>query len=179
MNTIQTRLATVGVALIAVATVAFSSGEAATKGPTLDNIKALVGTWVPVDKDGKPTDEVASTYRISAGGSAILATEFPGSDHEMLTVYTMNHGSLELDHYCVMGNQPHMIARADSPTGEIIFECDGHGGNMNCEVDQHMHKGHLTFPSKDRIVSTWSMVTEGKVTYEAKFDLVRKKEDKR
>src|SRR5262245_25698589 len=34
----------------------------------LEKMKTLVGTWVAADKDGKPTDEVVSVIKLTAGG---------------------------------------------------------------------------------------------------------------
>ena len=44
---------------------------AAPKNAGLDKMKTLVGTWVVADKDGKPTEEVASIIKVTASGSAV------------------------------------------------------------------------------------------------------------
>src|SRR5262249_46663801 len=54
----------------------------------LEKMKTLVGTWVVADKDGKPTDDVVSVIKLTAGGSAVHETLFPGQPHEMISVYT-------------------------------------------------------------------------------------------
>jgi hypothetical protein len=56
--------------------------------PNLDTIKKLAGEWVAMDKDGKPTGPVVSRIEVTSGGKAVLETLAPGSDHEMLTIYT-------------------------------------------------------------------------------------------
>lgn len=160
-----------------VATVASAWGRDEPKGPTLEDVKALVGTWVAVDEEGRPTEEVVSVLRVTAGGSAVLEIEFPGAEHEMVTLYTMNGDRLELTHYCIAGNQPHMIARRDSAPNELIFECDGKGGSIDCAVSRHMHRGHLVISSADRMRSTWDMIEEGQKTYTADFQLARKRSE--
>jgi len=45
----------------------------------LEKIKKLAGTWVAADKDGKPTDQVVSIVKVTAGGSAVHETLFPRS----------------------------------------------------------------------------------------------------
>ena len=35
-----------------------------------------------------------------------LETEFPGTEHEMVTVITQDGADLALTHYCMLGNQP-------------------------------------------------------------------------
>src|SRR5262245_51156677 len=85
-----------------------ASGDPAT--PNLETIKKLAGDWVAVDKDGKPTDKVVSSIRVTAGGSAVREILFPGSDHEMVTMYHQEGPDLILTHYCILGNQPRMRA---------------------------------------------------------------------
>ena len=43
----------------------------------LEKMKKLAGTWLAADKDGKPTDQVASIIKVTAGGSAVHETHLP------------------------------------------------------------------------------------------------------
>jgi len=142
--------------------------------PNLDTIKKLVGDWVELDEDGVPTDTVVSSYRVTAAGSAVLDVEFGGSDHEMLTVYYMDGDDLVLTHYCMLGNQPHMRAEPGTGPDKLVFNCEG-GTNINCAVDQHMHRGELTLIDEDHMLSKWFMLDKGETTYTADFKLVRRK----
>jgi len=108
------------------------------------SIQALAGAWVKVDEEGRPTDEVVSTYRPTAGGHAVLEMLFEGTDMEMVTVYHTDGDALVLTHYCVAGNAPSMQARADSPEGTIRFECRG-GANLEDHDRSHMHAADLRF----------------------------------
>src|SRR5262245_61353921 len=85
----------------------------------LEKMKKLAGTWVIADKDGKPTDQVASIIKVTAGGSAVHETLFPGQPHEMVSVYTVDGSDLIMTHYCVLGNQPRMKADPKSPANQI------------------------------------------------------------
>src|SRR5277367_5888702 len=76
----------------------------------LEKMKKLAGTWVAADKDGKPTDQVVSVIKVTAGGSAVHETLFPGQPMEMMSVYTADGPDLLMTHYCVLGNQPRMKA---------------------------------------------------------------------
>src|SRR6478736_10069180 len=76
----------------------------------LERLKKMVGTWVEADKDGKPTDKVVSVVKVTAGGSAVHETHFPGQPMEMVSVYHLDKGDLVMTHYCVLGNQPRMKA---------------------------------------------------------------------
>ena len=84
------------------------------KHAQFDKIKSLAGTWVVADKDGKPTDEVASIIKVTAGGSAVEETFFPGQPMEMVSVYTVDGSDLVMTHYCVLGNQPKLKANPKS-----------------------------------------------------------------
>ena len=90
-----------------------ASGEdksAAPKNSGLEKMKTLVGTWVTADKDGKPTDEVVSVIKLTAGGSAVHETLFPDQPHEMVSIYTADGPDVVMTHYCMLGNQPRMKA---------------------------------------------------------------------
>ena len=149
--------------------------EAAPKGPHLDQIKRLAGTWVALDDDGEPTEKVVSRYSVTAAGSAVLEILFPGTDQEMVTVYHQNGDDLVLTHYCVMGNQPYMKAKKDSGKDRIVFEAV-RVGNAKSDDEPAMRKGTVHFRGPDRISSEWLMIAGGEVTYEASFDLARLKD---
>ena len=116
----------------------------------LDKLKKLVGTWVTADKDGKPTDEVASVIKLTAGGTAIHETLFPGQPHEMVSVYTVDGSDLVMTHYCMLGNQPRMKADPKSAANQIVFQFAG-GSNLDPKKDKHMHAATLTLVDADHI----------------------------
>src|SRR5215471_4872411 len=134
----------------------YGDGKAGGKLPTpptnagLEKMKKLAGTWVVADKDGKPTDQVASIINVTAGGSAVHETLFPGQPHEMVSVYTVEGSDLIMTHYCVLGNQPRMKADPNSPPNQIVFRFIG-GGNLDPKKDKHMHEGTLTIVDDDHI----------------------------
>lgn len=114
----------------------------------LEKMKTLVGTWVTIDKDGKPTDEVVSVIKLTAGGSAIHETLFPGQPHEMVSLYTVDGQDLVMTHYCMLGNQPRMKAHAKSLTNKLNFEFAG-GSNLDPKKDKHMHSATLIIVDAD------------------------------
>jgi hypothetical protein len=116
----------------------------------LEKMKKLAGTWLAADKDGKPTDRVVSIIKVTAGGSAVHETLFPGQPHEMISIYTGEGPDLILTHYCVLGNQPRMKADPKSPPNQIVFRFVG-GGNLDPKKDKHMHEATLTIVADDRI----------------------------
>jgi len=116
----------------------------------LEKMKKLAGTWLAADKDGKPTDQVVSVIKVTAGGSVVHETLFPGQPHEMVSVYTVDGPDLVMTHYCVLGNQPRMRADPKSPPNQIVFRFAG-GTNLNVAKDKHMHEATLTIVNDDRI----------------------------
>lgn len=142
--------------VLALATVSFADDKAATKlpaaptSPAFEKLKKLAGTWVTADKDGKPTDEIASVIKVTAGGSAIHEVLFPGQPHEMISVYTLDGADLVMTHYCVLGNQPRMKADPKSPANQIVWKFTG-GGNLDVKKDKHMHEATVTFVDEDHI----------------------------
>lgn len=115
-----------------------------------EKLKTLVGTWVVADENGQPTDQVASVIKVTAGGSAIHETLFPGEPQEMVSVYTADGSDVVMTHYCVLGNQPQMRAKAKSVGDQLNFEFVG-GGNLDPTKDKHMHSAVLTFVDNDHI----------------------------
>ncbi len=142
--------------------------------PTLDAVKALEGRWYAVDEDGRATEEVVSTYRVTAAGSAVLETLFPGTDKEMLTVYHQDGEQLVSTHYCVQGNQPSYVARAGEQPGDLVYECRTLAGAESHD-EAHMHRGVVSFSGPDRYRTTWHMVEDGEVLYSADFTVVRRR----
>jgi len=142
--------------------------------PRLEAIKALAGEWVRVGEDGKPTDEIVSTYRVTAGGSAVIETLFPGKPHEMVTVYHDDGDALVLTHYCMLGNQPRMRARATDHANKFVFTCTG-GTNMASHDDPHMHEEVLTIVDANHIKASWQQFVKNAPKDSVEFDLVRKR----
>ncbi len=116
----------------------------------LEKMKKLAGTWLTADKDGKPTDQVASIIKVTAGGSVVHETLFPGQPQEMISVYAVDGSDLIMTHYCVLGNQPRMKADPNSSENQIVWQFAG-GGNLDPKKDKHMHEATLTFVDDDHI----------------------------
>lgn len=118
--------------------------------PQFEKLKKLAGTWVIADKDGKPTDQVASVIKVSGGGSIVHETSFPGQPMEMISVYSVDGKDLIMTHYCVLGNQPRLKADPKSPANQIVWQFVG-GTNLDVKKDKHMHEAILTFVDDDHI----------------------------
>ena len=123
---------------------------AAVSNAGFEKMKTLVGTWVKADEAGKPTEDVVSVIKLTAGGSAVQETLFPGQPLEMVSMYTVDGNDLVMTHYCVIGNQPRMRASAKTVGKELKFEFDG-GANLDPQKDKHMHSVTLKFADEDHI----------------------------
>ena len=149
------RLLVCPVLLLVLSIVAYCADKAGEPHPTpansgLEKMKKLAGTWVTADKDGKPTDQIVSIIKVTAGGSAVHETLFPGQPHEMVSIYTVDGPDLVMTHYCVLGNQPRMKADPKSPANQIRFQFAG-GSNLDPKKDKHMHAATLTIVDDDHI----------------------------
>ena len=91
---------------------------------SLEQLKALAGEWVAAeDNEMVKKGDLVSRYVVSAAGTAVVETVFPGSPHEMVTVYYLDGPDLVLTHYCMGGNQPRMRAKkAGGPRLDFVFE---------------------------------------------------------
>jgi hypothetical protein len=142
----------------------------------LERMKKLAGTWVEADKDGNPTDKVVSVVKVTAGGSVVQETLFPGSPMEMVSMYHCDGPDLVMTHYCMLGNQPRMKADLHSPANQLCFKFAG-GSNLDPAKDKHMHEGTITFIDDDHIEFSGVCWEGGKVAkgHECALKLVRKK----
>jgi hypothetical protein len=142
--------------------------------PNLADIKKLAGDWLEADKDGKPTAKLVSQVRVTAGGSAVRETIFPGTDMEMVTMYTQDGSDLIMTHYCILGNQPRLKAEA-AGAKKIVFKCVG-GGNLKLDKDTYMGQTTLTLIDDDHISVECVKCENGKACEGChKMQLVRKK----
>ena len=168
-----------GAALLSLTTLAAGAGiaraeESRTGAAGFEALKKLAGEWVQIGKDGKVAGPVVSSIRVTAAGTAVEETLFPGTAHEMVTMYHLDGGELVLTHYCALGNQPHMRLTPESKTGQLDFQCD-RTGNLSAADDMHIDHAKLTILGPDHFQAIWTACKEGKACHEEQFDLARKK----
>lgn len=147
----------------------------ATATPGLDDkaafekMKSLSGDWTGPKMMGH---RMNANYRVIAGGSAVMATFFPGTPMEMITVYYLSKGKLVQTHYCMLGNQPHMKFNPKTSTADtIVFDFAG-GDNIGSKT-KHMHGETLRFAGKNKIENTCTSCDNGKCEQHASA-MVRK-----
>src|SRR5262245_49740277 len=123
------RLRTCMIALVPLAALAFSAGaeekragRGGSKHAGFEKIKALSGEW-EVTRGGDEHHGGTVTYKVTAGGSAVLETLFGGTKHEMITLYYLDGKDLALTHYCMLQNRPRMRAERGPSPDKIVFKC--------------------------------------------------------
>lgn len=139
-----------------------------------EHFKLLTGEWIDVEGAGGTKGAVLATYRLTGGGSAVVETLFPGTPHEMTTIYHRDGNDLVLTHYCAAGNQPKMRARTVKGN-TVAFEFDG-GTHFDPAVDMHMHEAQIEFVSTDEIRAHWKAWNKGQPSpHSPNFRLQRKR----
>jgi hypothetical protein len=137
--------------------------------PAFDQFKKLAGEWVGKGHDG---EEMHVTYKVTAGGSAVVETIMPGGPHEMVTVIHPDGADLILTHYCMLGNQPQM--RATGLDGNKVAFKFVRATNLKSDKDMHMHDATYTFVDADTLKSEWSHYVDGKNAGQMAMEMKRK-----
>ena len=125
-----------------------------TSSAELNRIKALAGRWTSTTSMfGKKDEQVFTEYAISAGGSAVVETIFPGTPNEMVSVYyDDDNGRLAMTHYCMMRNRPY-FSLVESDKDKIKLDVTKVEG-LKSEDDPSMGAITLNFEDKDHFTST-------------------------
>jgi len=136
-----------------------------------ERMKQLIGVWEGTSNMGEEGQPIRVEYRLTAGGSAIVETLFPGTSEEMVSVYHDNKGKLSMTHYCMLQNQPHMkLRKAGADTLDFVF---AKGSGIDPKKDAHMHALTISFVGKDHIVQNWTSFENGKEKEVTKLTLTR------
>ncbi len=150
--------------------VAIRSGDEGAR--QLEMVRGLVGNWVQLGPAGEETG-ITTAFRETAAGSAIEEILFEGTEHEMVTMYHLDEGRLMLTHYCVLGNQPRLVAVARPQAASTIDFRFLDGTGMNPRVDVHMHEAVFEFVDENHYRVEWTSFRDGKVEEATLFDMTR------
>lgn len=163
------------VALVALA--APASAGTLTAEAVFDQLKDLAGTWQGMTEgEGEAAEapsEVTHRIEVSAGGTVVMETMQPETDHEMINMYHLDGDDLLLTHYCAGGNQPRMkLDLAASNDQKLVFDFVG-GTNLDPSVDGHIHAAEIQMIDGDHMDSIWQGWSEGKHQGTMTFHLAR------
>lgn len=137
----------------------------------LEKMKTLSGSWQGTSVMDGEDMPVSVTYKTTSNGSAVVETVFPGTPHEMISVYYDVDGKLTMTHYCALNNQPEFTLKK-SAGNRIDLDFAG-GTNLNAGEDGHMHSVSIGFEGSDKIVQEWTYYEEGKEKKVSTFTFTR------
>jgi hypothetical protein len=160
-------LRTVAVLLMVVASAtAFAQSDAQ---KLLEKFKSMVGTW-----EGKNTQDesVVDTYRLAAGGTAVMSENKMGSE-DMLSLFYVDGDHLLMTHFCPSGSQPRMRATISSDFKTVAFDFVD-ATNLPNPQKGHMSRAIYFFPDSDHYSEEWTWMQDGKGTT-FRFEMQRKK----
>jgi hypothetical protein len=149
--------------------------SAAGTNARFEQFKKLAGEWVGKEpgKDGKPGMDLHVVYKVTSGGSAVVETISPGTEHEMVTVIHPDGDDILLTHYCMLGNQPQMKASGKGDPNKVEFKFV-RATNMKSDKEMHMHDVTFTFVNNDTLRAEWTHFSDGKAGDHAVFEVKRK-----
>jgi hypothetical protein len=136
-------------------------------------IKTLAGDWQRAGGQQHAGGSKATTFKVSAAGSAVIETIFPDSPTEMITVYHRNGDELLLTHYCALVNAPILKFLPSDKPGEIRFGFEG-GTNFDPAKDMHVHEGTLVIKDPNTLEVDFVAYANGKALPGDKSTLRRK-----
>jgi hypothetical protein len=134
-------------------------------------LTSLAGDWTGTA--GTENMPAKVTYRISSNGHVVTEVLFPGTDHEMMTLYYMQGSDLLATHYCALGNRPQFkLDSGKSTLKELVFAFDG-GSGFDPSKDNHIHDAKLDFNGRDKFDASWSFYYGGEKRASNDFHLTR------
>jgi|SRR5579872_4510003 len=133
-----------------------------------DRLRSLAGEWqLKTEKEN-----IRVTYEVIANGSAVVEREVV-ENTPMETIYVLDGSRLLLTHYCMLGNQPRMEARAyNAEAGELKFEFLD-ATNLANPNAPHMHNVTLHFVDADHLTNDWQFFVDGKLKKTDSIQLTR------
>lgn len=150
-----------------------SIGDASIAKSQFELLRSLEGNWTAVmESDGKK-QESETQFHVTGAGSAIAETIGKGTDHEMISMYHVDGGHLMHTHYCALGNQPRMLAKAGDAKDEIAFEFLD-ATNMPSPKAVHMHQMRIVVHDSNHVEEWWQGFKDGVMMHEGHFVLTRK-----
>ena len=174
MNAMNKGLPITGAALVALGFAVFAADEGT---GVMAKLTALEGDWVLLDEDGRETDTVGATFRLTAGGSALVETMFPNSSdgHEMVNVYHADGDRVLMTHYCAAGNQPRLVVEATEDENRLALRFDSIT-NLASPEAVYMSEAVYVFDGDDRLTTRWRSTVGGELAEETTtIELKRRK----
>jgi hypothetical protein len=116
-----------------------------------EQLKSLAGRW-----EGRIDDAehrlAAVEYEVTSNGRTVIERQFPGTGHEMVTVYYLAYDRLQATHYCAMGNQPaYKLASASTPANIVMEAAGGTGFDPERDTRANGERIEIVSPGEIRV----------------------------
>jgi len=155
------KLRVLAVGAILASTLSAAAASQGNQAAAFTQLKSLAGNWEATTGKGKSR----ARYEVVSGGSAVIEhfdSDDLGPGNAMVTVYYLDGDRLQLTHYCMAHNQPHMQAESfDNATGELRFAFVNATGLSGPEAG-HMHNATFRFIDADHFSTDWQFYEGGK-----------------
>lgn len=136
-----------------------------------ENLKKMTGEW-----EGEAEGQKATVaYKLTGAGTTLMETMFPGTPHEMVSMYHMDKSDLVMTHYCAVGNQPHLKFDPAASKPDLLVFKFASGSNMDPSKDSHIHGLVVRLVDADHVEHSWEHYKDGKAGEGLKYMLTRKK----
>jgi hypothetical protein len=146
-----------GIAILGLIAAASPAADAAKPNPAWDKMKTLVGSW-----DGREgATPVSVTYTLVSNGTSLMESLNGEHDVNMVTMYAPDGDTIVATHYCAMGNQPRMRAKASADPSRLDFQYVD-ATNLRGADDDVMRRLVVTFKDADHFQQAWTSRTKGK-----------------
>ena len=141
---------------------------------TFEILKSLAGKYTGKSDEKQEKEQLQSEFKLTAGGSVVMETMFPGTNHEMVNCYHLDGENVILTHYCAQGVQPRMkLSSSDGKSMKFDFlDCT----NLPSKDAPHMHDMTLTIDG-DKITESWGYFKDGKVENHVTLEMTKGKAD--
>jgi len=122
---------------------------------SFQQLASLEGNWAGKGSEGQP---VEVSFRMTAGGSALMSEIHGKGPENMITMFHMDRDRLLMTHYCGVGNQPRMkVIAADAKSVSFEFV---DGTNIK-PGDGHMQRVTFTQSDTNHHVEEWVFLDHG------------------
>ncbi|HEY7393056.1 MAG TPA: hypothetical protein VH640_31340 [Bryobacteraceae bacterium] len=133
------------------------------------HLQTLVGEW----QADTPMGKAHVTYESIAGGSALVERDTMEHMPPMETVFYLDGGRLLLTHYCDLGNQPRLEARAFNPQSLKLDFAFLDATNLASPAASHMHNASFRFIDANHLSTRWEMYENGQQKSVESFEFTR------
>ncbi len=148
---------------------AAGDGDGGAAAVAFERLRGLDGEWSAVTPEGVATID----YRVAAADSIVVEHLFPGTEHEMMTVYHMDGPDLVATHYCSAGNQPRFKLEQPGESPDRLHFAFNGGSNM-APGDGHIHEGWLRFVDAGHVEAEWAFWKDQKLEHSTTFSMTRR-----